>query len=116
MSNIEKTNAMATEPGSKAAIVVEDDLRSQSSALDAVKEQPKRSWKSYLWDTLDKSPEERKFLFKLDAALLTFASLGYFIKYLDQINVNNAFVSGMKEDLGLYGNQVSKVALVIAFG
>jgi hypothetical protein len=31
---------------------------------------------SYIWDTLDKDPEERKFLFKLDAAILTFASLG----------------------------------------
>jgi MFS transporter, ACS family, pantothenate transporter len=69
--------------------------------------QPKRSWKSYVWDTFDKTPEERKFLFKLDGILLTFASLGYFIKYLDQININNAFVSGMKEDLNLYGNQLN---------
>lgn len=107
MSDIEKSGAMATEPVSKAAIVTEDDIQSDSSTLDAVKETPKRGWRSYIWDTFDKSPEERKFLFKLDAALLTFASLGYFIKYLDQINVNNAFVSGMKEDLGLYGNQVS---------
>lgn len=35
--------------------------------------------KSYRWDTVDKSPEERKFLFKLDAALTTVASLGYVI-------------------------------------
>ena len=41
------------------------------------------------------SPAERKFSFKLDAAVLTFATLGYFIKYLDQSNINNAFVSGM---------------------
>jgi len=34
-------------------------------------------------------------------------SPGYFIKYLDQININNAFVSGMKEDLGLYGNELN---------
>lgn len=27
-------------------------------------------------------------------------SLGYFIKYLDQININNAFVSGMYVSLG----------------
>ncbi|KAG9701756.1 putative MFS transporter Liz1/Seo1, partial [Aureobasidium melanogenum] len=47
------------------------------------------------------------FLFKIDTALLTLASLGYFIKYLDQSNINNAFVSGMKEDLGLYGNQLN---------
>ena len=67
----------------------------------------KKSWKGWIWDTFDKSPEERNFLFKLDAALLTFASLGYFIKYLDQANINNAFVSGMKEDLSLYGNELN---------
>ncbi|KAK0637410.1 major facilitator superfamily domain-containing protein [Bombardia bombarda] len=78
-----------------------------SRAAQLVQDKPKKSWKSYLWDTLDKSPEERRFLFKLDTVLLTFASLGYFIKYLDQININNAFVSGMKEDLGLFGNELN---------
>ena len=116
MSGIEKINNPAPVPSGKATIVVEDDLASQSSVLDAVKVQPKRSWRSYLWDTFDKSPEERAFLFKLDAALLTFASLGYFIKYLDQININNAFVSGMKEDLGLYGDQVGAAYLLANFG
>ncbi|OIW34138.1 MFS general substrate transporter [Coniochaeta ligniaria NRRL 30616] len=79
----------------------------EERVVHLVKEQPKPSWKSYLWDTFNKSPEERRFLFKLDAVLLTFASLGYFIKYLDQININNAFVSGMKEDLGLFGNELN---------
>ncbi|MCJ1419397.1 hypothetical protein MMC32_005752 [Xylographa parallela] len=75
---------------------------------DGVVEQSvKRKWQSYIWDSLDKSPEERRFLFKLDSALITFACLGYFIKYLDQANVNNAFVSGMKEDLSLNGNQLN---------
>ena len=76
-------------------------------ATGPIQAKPQRTWQSYVWDSLDKSPEERRFLFKLDAAVLTFASLGYFIKYLDQININNAFVSGMKEDLGLYKNQLN---------
>ena len=38
--------------------------------------------------------------------MLTFASIGYFLKNLDQSNVNNAFLSGMKEDLNMYGNQL----------
>jgi ACS family pantothenate transporter-like MFS transporter len=38
--------------------------------------QKHRKWYYYLWDTLDKPKEERWFMFKLDAALLTFASLG----------------------------------------
>jgi hypothetical protein len=61
---------------------------------EELKEKPHK-WYYYLWDTLDKPKEERWFMFKLDAALLTFASLGYFIKYLDQTNINSAFVSGM---------------------
>lgn len=32
--------------------------------------------------------------------------LGYFLKNLDQTNINSAFVSGMKEDLGMYGEEL----------
>ena len=87
--------------------VVRANTRSEEDLSDAIQAKPKRKWQSYIWDTLDKSLEERRLLFKLDAAVLTFATLGYFIKYLDQININNAFVSGMKEDLGLYKNQLN---------
>lgn len=81
--------------------------RTESLSSENIQPEVKKRWVSYIWDTLDKSPAERQFLFKLDAALLSFASLGYFIKYLDQVNINNAFVSGMKEDLGLFGNQLN---------
>jgi hypothetical protein len=67
---------------------------------------------SYLWDTFDKPPDERKLLAKLDAGIISFASIGkwcfvalnrpqllriagYFLKSIDQYNINNAFVSGM---------------------
>ncbi|KAI9924547.1 hypothetical protein MW887_006820 [Aspergillus wentii] len=83
------------------------DERAVESSTGVVQQKPKRRWVSYIWDTFDKSPEERRLLFKLDSAILTFASLGYFIKYLDQVNINNAFVSGMKEDLGLYSNELN---------
>lgn len=82
-----------------------DSTHTQSSL--PVAEKPTQTWRSYFWDTFDKSPEERRFLFKLDAVILSFASFGYFIKNLDQVNINSAFVSGMKEDLGLYGNQLN---------
>ncbi|KAI0002300.1 MFS general substrate transporter [Xylariaceae sp. FL0662B] len=84
-----------------------DDESIHTNSTPPIAEKPKRTWRSYFWDTFDKSPEERRFLFKLDAVILTFASLGYFIKNLDQVNINSAFVSGMKEDLGLYGNQLN---------
>ncbi|KAI0787375.1 MFS general substrate transporter [Fomes fomentarius] len=69
----------------------------------------RRPWSSYLWDTWDKPEEERRFLFKLDACLLTYAALSYFSKYLDQQNITNAYVSGMQEDLGLHGNQLNYI-------
>lgn len=97
------------KPNAEFAALGSGDNVSDSSIQDAapVSKIPIKTWRSYVWDTFDKSPEERRFLFKLDAVILTFASLGYFIKYLDQVNVSSAFVSGMKEDLGLYGNQLN---------
>lgn len=87
-------------PITMAKSIRTDDKRAASETLSAtrsssssaeddritrlIKEEPKASWKSYLWDTLNKSPEERRFLFKLDAVILTLASLGYFIKVRDQ--------------------------------
>ncbi|KAH8905231.1 MFS general substrate transporter [Coniochaeta sp. PMI_546] len=68
--------------------------------------QPRKSWKGYVWDTFDLPKDERWLLFKLDAFVLTFASIGYFLKNLDQTNVNNAFLSGMQEDLEMFGNQL----------
>lgn len=43
---------------------------------DVVQKTTKKRWVSYIWDTFDKSPEERRLIFKLDTAILTFASLG----------------------------------------
>ncbi|KAK4862437.1 hypothetical protein LT330_002570 [Penicillium expansum] len=51
--------------------------------------------------------EERKLLFKLDLSILIFACLCFFVKYLDQTNISNAYVSGLKEDFGLYGNELN---------
>lgn len=74
-------------------------LQSTSSA--------KRSFRSFIWDTDThlKSPEEQKLLLKLDWAILSIGCLGFFMKYLDQGNLANAYVSGMQEDLKMYGNQ-----------
>lgn len=65
---------------------------------------------SYIWDhEPTRNHEERSFLHKLDIYLVTILSLGYFIKNLDSTNISNAFVSGMKEDLGMNGNEVNLV-------
>ncbi|KAI2635707.1 MFS general substrate transporter [Hypomontagnella submonticulosa] len=50
---------------------------------------------------------ERRLLFKLDLSILIFACLCFFVKFLDQTNISNAYVSGLKEDFGLYGNELN---------
>ncbi|KAK2677819.1 MFS transporter superfamily [Fusarium oxysporum f. sp. vasinfectum] len=59
----------------------------------------------FFWDSIDGDPKYRAYR---EAQLTTPSPtvlLGYFIKYLDQTNYSNAFVSGMQEDLDLYGNE-----------
>ncbi|ODN73695.1 hypothetical protein L202_07240 [Cryptococcus amylolentus CBS 6039] len=86
------------EPAGKVRVDVE--------SREVIEQPPKSTWKGKIWDTFDRPPLERKLLFKVDAIILTFASIGYFLKNLDQTNVSNAFLTGMKEDLGMYGNQL----------
>ncbi|KAJ7471177.1 major facilitator superfamily domain-containing protein [Mycena galericulata] len=81
-----------------------DSSAESSPSVDPEIQKP--SWLGYLWDTADVGAQERRMLFKVDATLLLFASLGYFIKNLDQTNITSAFFAGMKEDLNMYGNEL----------
>ncbi|KAK9467014.1 major facilitator superfamily domain-containing protein [Lipomyces arxii] len=58
-----------------------------------------------IWDAFGKEPEERRFVMRLDFFLFTYSLISYVIKILDQTNINNAFVSGMQQDLKLYGQE-----------
>ncbi|KAM0807894.1 putative Major facilitator superfamily transporter [Seiridium cardinale] len=55
----------------------------------------------------ERTPEERELVRRLDIFLMTFGCISQVIKYLDQSNISNAYVSGMKEDLGLNGNELN---------
>lgn len=66
-----------------------------------------RNARRYFWDDPDKPEDEKWLLFKLDVFLLTCSCLGYFSKNLDQANLDNAYVSGMKERLGMHGSQLT---------
>jgi len=61
----------------------------------------------FVWYPSNYSKEERKVLFKLDLCLLIYGCLSFFAKFLDQSNITNAYVSGMKEDLSLFGNELN---------
>ncbi|WWC66633.1 uncharacterized protein I206_100536 [Kwoniella pini CBS 10737] len=52
-----------------------------------------------------KSKRERLFIARLDSILLVYLMISQIIKYLDQQNISAAYVSGMKEELKLFGNE-----------
>lgn len=56
------------------------------------------------------------FVQKLDIYLLTMLSFGYFIKNLDRTNISNAYVSGMKEELHMDGNQLNLIDVAWTVG
>ncbi|CAO2650663.1 Nn.00g019550.m01.CDS01 [Neocucurbitaria sp. VM-36] len=66
-----------------------------------------RTIQRYVWDNPEKPAEEKWFLRKLDTFLLVASCLGYFSKNLDQANINNAYVSGMKESLNMNGSELT---------
>ncbi|POS75534.1 major facilitator superfamily transporter [Diaporthe helianthi] len=69
--------------------------------------EPKKTWRSFFWSTLDVPSDEARFLTKLDLTLISASALGVMCRYLDQVNITNAFNSGMKEDLALYGKELN---------
>ncbi|KAJ4182421.1 MFS transporter (Seo1) [Fusarium falciforme] len=75
---------------------------------------PVRKW--YHWYSPTDSPEERKLILKLDLLLVPYAFAIYWVKYVDQTNINNAYVSGMAEELGFTGNQLVQFQTIFVVG
>ncbi|KAL4890115.1 putative pantothenate transporter [Aspergillus ambiguus] len=59
---------------------------------------------------------EKKLLLKLDLLILPYGCLSYFTKFLDQQSITNTYVTGMREDLGLTGNELNYLDLVFLLG
>jgi hypothetical protein len=80
------------------------------AAYVAGRRRVKRRW--YQWYADTDTPAERTLLIKMDLLILSYAFLGFWVKYIDNGNLTNAYVSGMKEDLGFYGNQFVQLQTV----
>ncbi|KAI0907692.1 major facilitator superfamily domain-containing protein [Ustulina deusta] len=65
-----------------------------------------RKWYDIRWYSDEETKEDRKLIVRLDLLIVPYAVLSYWVKYLDQANLNNAYVAGLKEDLGFYGNEL----------
>lgn len=95
-----------------------DNIKEVSLQCSPIEQPKTRSQRirGIIWDSLDKSPEERRFIFKVDCWILTYVCISYFIKYLDSSNVSNAYVSGMKEDLNITGTQYNMMSTYFYIG
>ncbi|KAI0006903.1 MFS general substrate transporter [Xylariaceae sp. FL0662B] len=65
---------------------------------------------------VDYQPGEQVLVQKIDFFILTFCCLSYFTNYLDRSNINNAYVSGMKEELGFVGDQLNQINTCFTVG
>ncbi|RCI13403.1 hypothetical protein L249_5582 [Ophiocordyceps polyrhachis-furcata BCC 54312] len=61
-------------------------------------------------------PGERTLVRKIDFFILSFCCLSYFVNYLDRSNLANAYVSGMREDLGFVGDQLNQINTCFTVG
>lgn len=119
---------MATLPTKDVAATAISPVLPPSPPIDDAqwgeKRKPlRRRVRELLWDSFDRSPAERRFIAKIDFFILTWAGFSYFSKNLNSNNlcksgiqytrllhelirpVANAYVSGMKEELNVVGNQ-----------
>ncbi|THV08700.1 MFS general substrate transporter [Dendrothele bispora CBS 962.96] len=60
--------------------------------------------------------QQARLVFKIDWFILSYCCLMYFTNYLDRSNINNAYVSGMKEELNMGGTDFNKINTIFTCG
>lgn len=81
-----------------------NELTQQDYEFLQIEQIPQR-W--YQWFAKSDSKAEKKLIIKLDLLILIYLFLSSFVKTLDSSAVSYAYVSGMKEDLKMFGNQLT---------
>ena len=101
---------------------------------------PRQKWWKIRWFAEDDTPEEKRFITKLDCIIVPYLFVTYWVKNLDQNNLSesntalsspilpygkntplicspdNAYVAGMKEELGFYGNELIQLQTMYIIG
>lgn len=72
--------------------------------------------KWYHWFNETDTPAEKKLILKLDVLLCLYSMMAYWVKYLDQTNLNNAYVSGLEEGINMKGNDLVHTQAVFTVG
>ncbi|RCK58907.1 putative transporter SEO1 [Candida viswanathii] len=72
--------------------------------------------KFYHWFHPDDTPEEKRLILKIDFLLTFYSLFAMWVKYLDQTNLINAYVGGMKEGLDMQGNDFVNTQVMFSIG
>ncbi|EXJ90309.1 hypothetical protein A1O1_03408 [Capronia coronata CBS 617.96] len=69
-----------------------------------------------VWGAPAATKAERTLIRKIDVFILTSCCLQYWVNYLDRSNLNSAYVSGMKEDLNMGGDDLNVINTIFWCG
>ncbi|KAI5948645.1 hypothetical protein KGF57_005390 [Candida theae] len=81
--------------------------------------QEKRKRKWFKWFHDDDTPEEKKLITKIDILLTFYSLMAYWVKYLDQTNLTNAYVGAsgnIKQGIGMKGNDFVNTQVLFSVG
>ncbi|PYI28157.1 MFS general substrate transporter [Aspergillus indologenus CBS 114.80] len=92
------------------------DLSDSKEAQVPPPSQVQQRQKWYQWFAPTDTPAERRLILKLDGLIIVFVFLAYWAKVLDSSATSTAYVSGMREDLKMYGNQLNYLNTVYMVG
>lgn len=77
----------------------------------------RKAHKPWKWFDENDTKEDRKLIWKIDILLTFYSFLAYWVKYLDQTNLNNAYTSpNFKSDLGMKGNDLVNTQVLFNVG
>ncbi|KAJ2982492.1 hypothetical protein NQ176_g1357 [Zarea fungicola] len=104
---VEKADALSpsTPTGSNPEKSAQYQVTKAEIPSQPLQEPVRQKW--YQWFAPTDTPEERRLIIKLDVLIMLFVFLAYWAKVLDQSATSAAYVSGMKEDLHLFGNELN---------
>ncbi|KAM5350693.1 hypothetical protein ACJ41O_007198 [Fusarium nematophilum] len=88
------------------AAVIQNDDPASAKPVDSPDQKSPTEVSTQWVDCIDPN-QEAAFVRRLGLGFLLIEFLGYTFKYIDQTNISNAYVSGMKEDLSLYSNELN---------
>lgn len=102
-----------TVEATETPAVVQSESKNYEGLQSSVGE-VRQKW--YQWFAPTDTPAERRLILKLDGLIIVFVFLAYWAKVLDSSATSTAYVSGMKEDLKLYGNQLNYLNTIYMVG